>query len=131
MIQVMWEEKNLSFDLELEETCIKNNKELTYQIILNLLSNSIKFSDDSEEIKIKLEEENDLLKFSITNKGQAIPVNDFEKVFQLFYIANKSRNTSSTGVGLTLTKKIIDKLNGSISFASNNGVTTFNVELCK
>lgn len=131
MIQLMWEEKKLSFDLELAEVYIKSNKELTYQILLNLISNAIKFSNDSEVIKVSLDEKDNSIKFSITNKGQVIPADDYDKVFRLFYIANKSRNTSSTGIGLTLTKKIIDKLNGNISFESKDGITTFNVELCK
>lgn len=131
MVQVMWEEKNLRFDLDLKEVYIKNNKELTYQIILNLLSNAIKFSDKNGEVKISLTESETKLNLSIANKGQEIPLDDQEKVFQLFYVADKTRNESSTGIGLTLTKKIIDKLKGEITFESNKGITTFYVELCK
>ncbi|XMB72865.1 HAMP domain-containing sensor histidine kinase [Mycoplasmatota bacterium WC30] len=131
MIQLMWEEKKLSFNLDLDETYIKSNKELTYQIILNLLSNAIKFSDESGEIKIILKDIDDQIHLTISNKGQTIPTEDFEKVFQLFYIADKTRNEGSTGVGLTLTKKIIDKLKGKISFNHSDGLTSFNVVLPK
>ena len=131
MTQMKWEKKKLTFDLNMDEIEIRSNKELTYQIILNLLSNAIKFSYESEKIKITLKETNELIKLSITNKGQPIPDEDFEKVFQLFYIVDKSKNGNSTGIGLTLTKKIVNKLKGEISFKSMNGLTTFNVELYK
>ncbi len=129
MAQLIWEEKNLTFDLELDEIHIKSNKELTYQIILNLLSNAIKFSDESEEIKISLKNIDNKLQLSISNSGQIIPTEDYEKVFQLFYIADKARNEGSTGVGLTLTKKIVDKLKGEINFDNVDGLTTFRVIL--
>jgi signal transduction histidine kinase len=131
MTQLKWEEKKLSFDLDMDEIKIKNNKELTYQIVLNLLSNAVKYSDLKEEIKITLKDSNDSFTFSITNKGQEIPREDFDKVFQLFYISDKEKNQESTGVGLTLTKRIVDKLKGQISFDSDKGLTTFNVLLVK
>jgi signal transduction histidine kinase len=131
MTQLKWEEKKLTFDLDMEEIKIKNNKELTYQIILNLLSNAVKYSDLKEEIKITLRDSEDSFTFSITNTGQEIPLEDFDKVFQLFYISDKEKNQESTGVGLTLTKKIVDKLKGEISFSSVKGITTFNVSLAK
>jgi len=131
MTQLKWEEKKLTFDLDMEEIKIKNNKELTYQIILNLLSNAVKYSDLKKEIKITLRDSKDSFTFSITNTGQEIPLEDFDKVFQLFYISDKEKNQESTGVGLTLTKKIVDKLKGEISFSSVKGITTFNVSLAK
>ncbi|MBI9009980.1 MAG: HAMP domain-containing histidine kinase [Tenericutes bacterium] len=131
MTQLKWEVKKLSFDLDMDEIKIKNNKELSYQIILNLLSNAIKYSDKEEQIKISLKDSEDSFVLSITNKGQIIPTEDFDKVFQLFYISDKEKNQDSTGVGLTLTKKIVDKLKGNISFESIDDLTTFVVELKK
>ncbi len=131
MTQLKWEEKQLTFNLDMEEIIIKNNKELTYQILLNLLSNAVKYSNLKEEIKISLTNQENTFTFSITNKGQQIPKEDFDKIFNLFYVANKEHNNQSTGVGLTLTKKIIDKLKGEISFDSNDGITTFHVVLSK
>lgn len=131
MTQLKWEEKKLSFDLDLDEIKISNNKELTYQIVLNLLSNAVKYSNLKEEVKITLKDQKESFVFTITNKGQEIPKEDIDKVFNLFYTANKKKNQESTGIGLTLTKKIVDKLKGNISFDSNNGLTTFIVELAK
>ena len=131
MMQLSWEEQKLIFDLDLDEIQIKSNKELTYQILLNLISNAIKFSDKAETILISLKAVEEHLEFVITNKGQEIPQEDFDKVFQLFYVSDKSKNETSTGIGLTLTKKIIDKLKGDISFDSNDGTTTFKVILPK
>ncbi len=127
IMQMSWEEKKLSFDLDLEEIQIRNNKELTYQILLNLISNAIEFSYQNTEIKITLKDLNNEFQFSITNQGQSIPKEDFEKVFQLFYITDKTKHETSTGVGLTLTKKIVDKLEGGISFQSEEGITMFEV----
>ncbi|XFA99624.1 ATP-binding protein [Candidatus Izemoplasma sp. B36] len=131
MTQLNWELKKLTFDLDMDEIKIKSNKELTYQIILNLLSNAVKYSSLKEEIKIKLKDNEKDFSFTITNKGQEIPQDDIDKVFKLFYIADKEKNKESTGVGLTLTKKIVDKLKGNITFSSDKGLTTFKVVLVK
>ncbi len=128
-MQLEWEEKNLTLDLELESFNIHSNKELMYHVLLNVVGNAIKFSDNNEILSVYLKEDESSFSIKISNKGQEIPKSDFEKVFNLFYIADDSRTNKSTGIGLTLTKKIIDKLNGSITFDSVNGETTFIVTL--
>lgn len=129
MTQLKWEEKNLSFNLKMEEVKINCNKELTYQIVLNLLSNAIKYSNKGSSINISLKQEGSLLAFAIENKGEDIPKEELDQVFNLFYTGSKNKRSDSTGVGLTLTKKIVDKLNGNISFTSKGGITSFKVIL--
>lgn len=131
IMQLSWEEKGLDFDLDLDEVHFRNNKELTYQVLLNLISNAIEFSTKNTEIKITLKDLIDEIKFTITNQGDPIPKDDFEKVFQLFYVTDKSKHQTSTGIGLTLTKKIVEKLEGTISFQSEDGLTTFEVVIPK
>lgn len=130
-MQLKWEEKELELHLDLPDTDITSNKELTYHILLNVIGNAIKFSDEKETLLINLKDEESEFVLNVTNKGQPIPKEDFDKVFNLFYIADKSRTNKSTGIGLTLTKKIIDKLQGSITFDSIDGVTTFEITLPK
>lgn len=129
IMQLEWEGKNLELNLELPNLEITSNKELMYQIMLNVIGNAIKFSDQKATLDIVLSENTETYTIEVSNQGQPIPKDDFDKVFNLFYIADASRSNKSTGIGLTLTKKIIDKLNGSISFDSIEGKTTFKVTL--
>ena len=124
LTQLSWEEKELSFDLELPDKTIVSNKELLYQVWENLLSNSIKFSPINSVIKIDLQINDNELIFRINNKGK-ISDDDIEKVFDLFYVREKSRSNNSSGVGLTLVKNIINKLSGSIKAESSNNNSTF------
>jgi len=130
LTQIEWEKKNIQLDLDLEDLIVTSNKELTYQIWTNLFSNAVKFSNDSDPVSIKLESLEDSIKFSITNNG-VIDKDDQTKIFDLFFVSEKSRTSKSNGVGLTLIKKIITKLNGDIEFVSENGITTFIVFLPK
>ena len=128
LTQLSWEEKDLTFDLELPDKTIVSNKELLYQVWLNLLSNSIKFSPRNSTIKIDLEINNDKLIFKISNHGK-IDTKDIDKVFDLFYVPEKSRSTNSSGVGLALVKNIIGKFKGNIVVVSTKDITTFTVNL--
>lgn len=128
LMQLDWENKELVLNLELEEISILSNKEFLYQVWTNLISNAIKFSSQGEAIDISLLEVGDTIQFEITNSG-SISKDDIEKVFDLFYIAEKSRTSKSNGVGLTLSKKIVTKLGGTISIESKEGKTTFLVNL--
>ena len=68
--------------------------------------------------------------FTISNPGH-ISKGDQKKVFELFYIANKSQGRDSNGVGLALTSRIIQKLHGTISLTSLDNTITFTVKIPK
>jgi len=129
IMQVRWADKNLEFDLKLEDFTITSNEQLLYQVWQNLISNAVKFSNNGGKIKIELkqsESENSVkeLFFSITNGGEPLSSEDKEKIFNQFYMADKSRNTEGSGLGLAIVKSIVDKLGGQISVESREGVGT-------
>lgn len=125
--QLDWEEKQLEFDLDIEDFNVVSNKELMYQVLENLISNAIKYSDQGNTISVVLSN-NDGIFLSISNKGN-LTEEELNNIFQLFYIKDKSRTSKSSGVGLTLTKKIIEKLEGTVHVTSNNQTITFEVRL--
>jgi len=128
LMQLDWEKKNIELNIDMEEIEITSNEEFTFQVWTNLISNAIRFSKDNSQIQIKLEELGDTIRFDIINQGHILK-EDQEKIFDLFYVAKESRTNQSSGVGLTLTKKIIKKLGGDISFTSENELVTFTVNL--
>jgi len=128
LMQLKWERKQIEFNLELEEIKSTTNKEVIYQIWTNLISNAIKFSPIGSTIHITLEQQDDNLLFTITNPGCISDV-DQQHVFNLFYIADKSKNKDSNGIGLTLVSRIVEKLQGTITLTSTNELVTFIVKL--
>lgn len=129
VLQIEWETKNIEFELDLDEITITGNKELTFQIWQNLIANAIKFSHPQGIIKISLHEDKEII-FQIQDEGIGISLEDQGKVFNQFFISDQSRNQSGSGLGLSITKKIVEKLGGFIEFSSvlNQG-TTFTVHL--
>jgi len=128
--QLEWESKNIDLDIDMDEVMVRSNKEFTYQIWQNLFANAVEFSNESEAISLSLKEKVDSVIFTISNPG-ILSKEDQERVFDLFYILNKSKNKKSTGIGLTLTKKIVDKLKGRVTLSSENNLITFQIELPK
>lgn len=128
--QLEWESKNIDLNIEMDELLIQSNKEFTYQIWQNLFSNAVEFSNESNTISISLKEKEDSVLFTISNPG-ILSKEEQERIFDLFYVLNKSRNKKSTGIGLSLTKKIVDKLKGTITLSSVNNLITFQIELPK
>ncbi len=128
-MQLEYEEKQMQLNLDVEEIMLKNNQELTHQIWVNLLSNAVRFADPNTTISLSLKKINQELVFKLTNEGETIPIDKQDKIFQLFYVVEESRTEHSSGVGLSLTKKIVEKLDGTITFESTNKETTFTVKL--
>ncbi len=129
LTQLEWEGKNIEFDLDLEEITTVGNKELTFQIWQNLIANAIKFTPENGKIKIILNL-NKNIHFLITDTGLGISEANQKQIFNQFFVSDQSRNQSGSGLGLSITKKIIEKLGGSISFESQLNVgTTFSVVL--
>lgn len=129
------EERNLSIE-------VNNNwnNEIFYyyrdvfdKIILNLLSNAIKYSFNDGEILINLfRTSKSELKIEIIDQGLGIPKDQQKYILKRYYRARNAINSQSpgTGLGLIMTKKLIEKTGGNISFESiQNKGTTFTIVL--
>jgi len=103
------------------------------QLFQNLLSNAIKYIDKPKGIiKIGCTEEKSKWKFSVSDNGPGIEEKHFEKIFKIFQTLDSVPSEKSTGIGLTIVKKIIDLYKGRIWVESEIGKgTTFYFTLPK
>ncbi|HQI10196.1 MAG TPA: HAMP domain-containing sensor histidine kinase, partial [Fervidobacterium sp.] len=115
-----------NFDQDLEINCDRKRIE---QVITNLLTNSIKFSDKSKEervAKIAIENDGDFVKIIVEDNGIGIPADKIDKIFDKFYRVDSDLTYSipGTGLGLAIVKEIVEMHNGSISVESEEGKWT-------
>ncbi|MFK7951071.1 MAG: tetratricopeptide repeat protein [Saprospiraceae bacterium] len=104
-----------------------SNKHLTI-LFKELLGNSLKFNkSDVPKITISAKNKDDLVQFKVSDNGIGIPPENQLKVFNLFYRTEKNWEDDGTGIGLTISKNIVDKYDGEIWFESkpNEGTTFF------
>ncbi|PFA63215.1 sensor histidine kinase [Bacillus sp. AFS015802] len=128
----LWEGKGLSVSLEADEVIYPGHEELLYQAFENLLTNSIKYTPGGGEINMSLYKEQKGMMFIIQDTGIGIPKEHIEKIFDRFYKVDESRSheRDSSGLGLSIVKKIITLHHGKIHVKSNpNEGTTFTVTL--
>lgn len=113
-------EKNININSSLEDIRAFIDKEKISQVIINLISNAIRYTNDNGEIFIKLYKVEDFIKISVKDNGIGIPKESVDYIFERFYRVDKSRcrNTGGTGVGLTICKSIIDLHGGNIEVKS-------------
>jgi signal transduction histidine kinase len=120
--------ENISITIETKLPTIKYEQTRIMQVFQNLLSNAIKYMDKPQgQIKIGCIEENGFWKFSVADNGPGIEEKYFEKIFQMFQTLAPRDESESTGVGLTVVKKIIEMYKGSVWVESEvgNGSTFF------
>jgi PAS domain S-box-containing protein len=96
------------------------------QVITNLLSNASKFSEKQGEVIIRIEDEEDMVRFSIEDKGRGIPDTFKDRIFTRFAQADSSdeKEHEGTGLGLSIVKEIINYHKGHIWFDSKEGEGT-------
>lgn len=126
--------KNIEIVLTNEENKkITTDEKAVYSILDNLISNAVKYSSEGSYIFVKLiAQDKDKVIIKIKDNGLGIPENEKEKVFQKFSrISNKpTGGENSTGLGLSIVKKLTDLIGGKITFESEYGKgTTFILEL--
>jgi len=115
-----------------EPVMVKIDKDAISQAVLNLLSNSVKYSDENKYMKIEVRRNSDSSIISITDQGIGIARGELKKIFDKFYrVPNKStRQTQGSGLGLTLSRSIVEAHNGTITVASEPGKgSTFTISI--
>lgn len=96
------------------------------QVILNIISNAIKYTENGGEIEIQAKTSNDFISILIKDNGIGIPLEDQKRIFERFYRVEKgrSRDLGGTGLGLAIARQIIEAHNGEISLTSEFGQGT-------
>ncbi len=97
------------------------------QLFQNLIDNAIKYMDKPQgQIKVDCVEEDGIWKFTVADNGPGIEEKYFEKIFQIFQTLIRRDELESTGIGLSVVKKIIETSGGRIWVESKVGEgTTF------
>lgn len=114
--------ENIAITVENELPTVECEHTRITQVFQNLLSNAIKYMDKPKgQVKIGCAEEDGFWKFSITDNGPGINEKNFEKIFQIFQTLSSRDEFESTGVGLTIIKKIVELYGGKIWVESKIG----------
>ena len=111
---------------------ITGDSERLAQVVTNLLVNAVQYNRPEGEVRVKLENQAGLAVLAVSDTGPGISGEDLPHVFERFYRGDKSRTTSNgnAGLGLAISKAIVEAHGGTIEVASQEQVgTTFTVRL--
>ncbi|MDP3637979.1 MAG: ATP-binding protein [Azonexus sp.] len=110
---------------------VRGDRKRLKQVLLNLLSNGIKYNCEGGQLTLSVIEHEATIRLTVTDTGQGIPPDLTNRVFQPFDRLGAS-NVEGTGIGLSITRRLVELMGGHIGFDSTLGVgTTFWVELDK
>jgi PAS domain S-box-containing protein len=113
---------NITITVENELPTIESELTRITQVFQNLMSNAIKYMDKPQgQIKVSCVEEDGFWKFGVADNGPGIEEKHFERIFQIFQTLSSRDDFESTGIGLTITKKIVELYGGKIWVESKVG----------
>jgi len=115
-----------------EAVILRIDKDAISQVLLNLLNNAVKYSDEEKYILVKVRKDMTSALISVTDHGVGISKDELKKIFDKFYRVSTARTkeTHGSGLGLTLSKHIIEAHGGTIEVESEVGKgSTFLVRL--
>lgn len=116
LLQPLASNRNIEIELSIRDNLrdIQADEELLKHVIINLLSNAIKYNVQNGTIKITITHDISNIRFAIRDSGIGIAEKDHDKVFEQFYRASSGKRTEGTGLGLTISRKIIEAHHGKI-----------------
>lgn len=103
---------DVEIDIGEEEINIQGDLNIIGRILDNLIQNAIKYAKDT--FKVCMKQSNDNIDIIFSNNVENLEEADGEKLFKRFYMKDKSRNNQSSGLGLTITKLLVEAMNGNI-----------------
>lgn len=127
-MKIAAQEKGHKVNLEIEENIpkISGDKGRLEQVILNVISNAIKYTPNNGQIDIiTLRRKNNII-ITVKDNGLGIPEEDIDRIFERFYRVDKarSRDLGGTGLGLSISKQIVQHHGGDIKIRSKYNVGT-------
>jgi signal transduction histidine kinase len=112
--------KNVEIEFQESEAEIFADKDKFSQVMINLISNALKYTPSGGKVLLEIKEDSEDINILVKDSGTGISEEDLPLIFERFYRADKSRNrlTGGSGIGLTITKAIIEAHGGTIKIKS-------------
>lgn len=114
--------QNIIVENKNSEIALYQDREMLKNIIINFVSNAIKYSPDESTINIVTGLENSEMFLQVHDQGIGIPLNDQKHLSELFFRANNVHNVTGTGLGLNSVKRYLNIMGGSFDFKSVENV---------
>lgn len=133
--QASRKEQQIAFTSEREQPCIVNaDRDLLKAALDNLVNNAVKYSPAGSPIDVRVREHEDVIRFEVQDKGPGLTEADKERLFRKFQrlSATPTGGESSTGLGLSIVKQIVELHGGRVWAESRAGAgSTFIIELAR
>jgi heavy metal sensor kinase len=130
LIQPLANERGIKLHYDLQTLECVGDPEHLRQVVTNLLTNAVNYSKDNGEVGIHLHRQNGMAVMTVTDTGVGIPTEHLPHIFERFYRADPSRSSGHAGLGLAISKAIVEAHGGTIEVASQQGAgSTFTVRL--
>lgn len=123
-MEAKWLEKDIEINLDLQEIRFRGEEDLMNQIWFNLLDNSIKFTEPRGKISITAGKANDKIIVSVEDNGVGMSQETLKHIYEQFYRGDTAKRYEGTGLGLSLTQRIVQLHDGKISAESKPGEGT-------
>ena len=133
IVKNQYKNRNFEIDINPKTPTVVVDRDKFMQIMTNIIENAAKYSDENSTIKIKSGfcKDCEFVSIKVTDKGIGFSKEDYEKIFTKFSRIDNplTRKVQGSGLGLYITKNLVEKMHGKISVDSENNVTTFEVML--
>lgn len=116
--------ERIQLQLDLGPVTIQSDEKLLRNILLNLITNALKFSDEEKSVALKITTDIEKMVIQISDEGVGIPEADIRNLFTPFYRASNVTIIPGTGLGLSIIKKAVDLLKGTVTIKSTLGTGT-------
>jgi two-component system phosphate regulon sensor histidine kinase PhoR len=113
-------DKNVKLNISREHYEFRGNRRMIEELIINLVDNGIKYNHENGSVDVIIRKKDKSLSITVKDTGIGIPIKDQNRVFERFFMVDKSRSkkVQGTGLGLSIVKHIVEYHGGSISLKS-------------
>jgi len=130
LVRPLAAQRNLHIRSDLEPVDVYVDAGRLSQVVTNFLTNAVRYNRENGEIRVATHLQDDFAILSVADTGEGISSKDLPRVFERFYRGDKSRSTGGNGLGLAISKAIVEAHGGTIEVASEMGKgTTFALRL--
>lgn len=120
----------VNLQIDFRDTHLNSDEKLLRNILINLLTNAIKFSPGKSHVELQVGKEGNAILFEVRDYGLGIPPDELEKIFEPFHRSSQVNAIPGAGLGLSIVKRAVDLLKGVLTLDSEPGKgTTFTIKL--